>query len=70
MFAKITVWMFVALILFVDGLIIVGAGIYNWHADGVKEVAPYHPSVVWGVLMIVFSLFFMWVSTCSRSDKD
>lgn len=61
MLSKISVWLFVALILIVDGLIIALSGLLYWHHDGVAVVASYHPSLVWGILMIVCGLALIWL---------
>ena len=62
MFEKLSVWMFVALILLIDGLIILITGIVNWNHDGVVAVASYHPSVCWGAFMMVFAAILMWMN--------
>ena len=61
MLAKLSVWMFVALIMLVDGLVILLNGLYNWHHDGVPAVAVYHPSVVWGAVMMLFGVLVLWL---------
>ena len=60
MFSKMSVWLFVALILIVDGIIIAISGLVYWHHDGVATVARYHPSLVWGLVMIVCGAALMW----------
>lgn len=62
MFEKLSVWMFVALILLVDGLIILVHGIVNWRHDGVAAVAGYHPSVCWGGFMMVFAIILILIN--------
>ena len=61
MLERMTVWMFVAWILIIDGAIIFAAGIYYWRQDGVAQVAPFHPSLLWGGLMILFGCALLWL---------
>ncbi len=51
-------WDFVAALFALYGIIIAGAGVYYW-VTGVKSLATqWHPSLWWGIVMILAAVIF------------
>jgi hypothetical protein len=65
----ISIWFFIGSLLVVYGVLILGAGIYEWAAHSPTEVvlANLHVDVWWGAGMLVFGLIYV-IRFWPRSD--
>jgi hypothetical protein len=56
----LSIWLVVGISLLVNGVLIFGAGIYEWMYPPVQKVAlfQYHASVWWGALLTVIGLIY------------
>jgi hypothetical protein len=56
----ISIWFFVGAILLVYGVLILGAGVYEWLAPPEHPVvmAGIHAGVWWGALLIILGVFY------------
>ena len=52
---QISIWFFIGLLLLAYGILILGAGIYDWssHAASTVVLSNLHSAVWWGALLIV-----------------
>jgi hypothetical protein len=56
----VSIWFFIGVLLLVYGVLILGAGLYDWIAPPVHPVvlANLHAGIWWGGLLIVLGAFY------------
>lgn len=59
---SISIWFFIGISLVVNGLLILGAGLYEFAHPPQNPVVLYHlhASVWWGALLFILGLFYCW----------
>ena len=62
----VSIWFFIGMLLSVYGVLILGAGIYEWNSPPPVVRADLHAAVWWGMLLIVLALS---TSTGSRRGR-
>ncbi|MBZ5680138.1 MAG: hypothetical protein LAO24_08530 [Acidobacteriia bacterium] len=71
---SISIWFFIGISLLVNGLIIVGAGVYELFQPPPAEVRvvlfQFHASVWWGALLAVLGAFYCWHFAPSRGSGE
>ena len=57
---RISIWFFIGLSLLVNGILITGAGIWEWISPPVTRVVlfQYHANAWWGALLLVIGVFY------------
>jgi hypothetical protein len=57
---RISIWFFIGLLLTVYGVLICGAGIYEFYhpQEHPVQMAQYHAGIWWGALLLVMGLFY------------
>jgi hypothetical protein len=68
---RIEIWFFIGSLLFVYGLLILGAGVYHLMQPPIHQVAlvELHADIWWGVLLLALGLFYtikFWPTTVQR----
>lgn len=60
--APISIWFFVGIALLVNGILIFGAGIYEFAHPPQNPVVLYHlhASIWWGAALFVLGIFYCW----------
>jgi hypothetical protein len=68
---SISIWFFIGISLLVDGLIILGAGIYELvHPPQFPPVLfQLHASIWWGALLTLLGVFYCWHFAPSRTSS-
>lgn len=56
----ISIWFFIGLLLTVYGVLILGAGIYEYFhpREHAEQMAQYHAGIWWGALLLVLGLVY------------
>lgn len=69
---QIAIWFFIGALLFVYGILILGAGIYNLFIPPTQQMAlsELHPDIWWGGLLLVLGLGYCIKHWPFRSKKD
>ncbi len=57
---KLSVWFFVGILISVNGLAVLGSGIYGLFVPTGLVLSHLHPSLWWGILMVLFGGFFIY----------
>jgi hypothetical protein len=67
----ISIWFFIGLLLSAYGILIIGAGIYEWAVPPERPVvlAEVHAGVWWGGLLLALGLTYTWLFRPSRERK-
>lgn len=60
---NISIWSFIAAILAIYGVIIMGAGIYYMFRPASVALMRWNVSLWWGAVLLVFGLAFQWLHT-------
>jgi len=57
---QIPIWFFIGALLAIYGVLIFGAGVYDWVHPPEQKVAlwQYHAAVWWGLLLVIFGLIY------------
>ena len=60
--SSISIWFFIGIALLVNGVLILGAGIYElWHPPENPVVLYHlHAGIWWGALLAVIGIFYCW----------
>jgi hypothetical protein len=58
----ISIWFFIGVLLVAYGLLISGAGVYDYVTPPTTPtvLAELHPGIWWGALILVIGLFYSW----------
>lgn len=67
----ISIWFFIGLLLFMYGLLILGAGIYNFYVPPKVPVVleSLHAGIWWGALLLLIGGFYCWRFNPKREDQ-
>lgn len=67
---RISIWFFIGLLLTVYGVLICGAGIYDFYhpQQHPVQMAQYHAGIWWGALLLVLGLFYS-IKFCPKKDQ-
>lgn len=66
----IPVWFFAGILLTIYGLVVFISGIY-WYVRPINIVAGYlHAGIWWGILMIIFGLFFIIKNVPKKREQQ
>jgi Na+/H+ antiporter NhaD/arsenite permease-like protein len=59
---RISIWFFIGLIVFVYGLLITGAGVYELFVPPARPVvlASLHAGIWWGALLVILGAFYLY----------
>jgi hypothetical protein len=66
--SKFSIWFFTGILLFIYGILITGAGIYNYSGYGDRHIvlAELHVDLWWGILLLVLGAVYLWIYLPSR----
>ena len=66
---EISIWFFIGISLVVNGLLVVGAGVYELFVPPANPVVLFrlHANVWWGAILFILGAFYMFKFSPSRS---
>ncbi len=58
----VSIWFLIGLLLVAYGLLILGAGIYDWFVPPAETtvLSNLHPGIWWGALVLALGAFYCW----------
>ena len=56
---SLSIWFFIGLLLTAYGILILGSGLYNYHAPSTVVLANLHAPVWWGAFLLVIGLVYL-----------
>ena len=57
---KLSVWFFVGVLILVNGVAVLGSGIYGLFVPTGLVLSSLHPGLWWGIVMVSFGVFFIF----------
>lgn len=69
--SEISIWYFIGILLFVYGLLITGAGVWEWMNPPAKPVAlaEMHAGIWWGLLLLVLGGVYLYFFAPRRKAR-
>lgn len=60
--SKYSIWFFTGILLLIYGVLITGAGIYNYSGYGSRDIvlSELHIDLWWGLLLLVIGAIYCW----------
>ena len=65
----VSIWFFIGMLLSVYGVLILGAGIYEWNSPPPVVRADLHASVWWGMLLIALGAIYVYRFAPRKGNK-
>ena len=65
----ISIWFFIGMLLSVYGVLILGAGIYEWNSPPPVVRADLHAAVWWGMLLIALGAIYVYRFAPRKGNK-
>ena len=65
----ISIWFFIGILLSVYGVLILGAGIYEWNSPPPVVRADLHAAVWWGMLLIALGAIYVYRFAPRKGNK-
>jgi uncharacterized membrane protein HdeD (DUF308 family) len=68
---RLSIWFFVGLLLFIYGILILGAGLWAFVSPPAQTVvlAELHAAIWWGALLLVAGVLYLWFFSPRRERK-
>jgi len=65
----VSIWFFIGILLSVYGVLILGAGIYEWNSPPPVVRADLHAAVWWGMLLIALGAIYVYRFAPRKGNK-
>jgi FtsH-binding integral membrane protein len=65
----VSIWFFIGMLLSVYGVLILGAGIYEWNSPPPVVRADLHTAVWWGMLLIALGAIYVYRFAPRKGNK-
>jgi FtsH-binding integral membrane protein len=65
----VSIWFFIGMLLSVYGVLILGAGIYEWNSPPPVVRADLHAAVWWGMLLIALGAIYVYRFAPRKGNK-
>jgi FtsH-binding integral membrane protein len=65
----VSIWFFIGMLLSVYGVLILGAGIYEWNSPPPVVRADLHAAVWWGMLLIALGAIYVYRFAPRKGSK-